>query len=332
MLIKKGILILLLFVFGYTVIGQDYTIKNYRGELNIAISDAHERRFTKAVAELNAAVDLENDAIGIIESMEQQDTIRVNSIKYRSAIKDLHRASEMYLEAHAKLYEIFSENCDLFRTKMKKMNHYASGLKKAKFYEIKGKQHLERAGNIHDIVIIADKPGWIQYKMSESIEYQKLAVRDKGRALQIMQDFPVEYNYNWENDVTQEEVDALLGDKAVKRPPEDLFVQKMEEVVDTLPEPVKIKEEDLVVFRVQIAAHHYRMEEQYLRNIYSGDKEIIEIKEGVWFKYQIGHFYNFKEANALLKKCGVRNAFIVAYHGKKKKTIKQALQIIRLMQ
>ena len=105
------------------------------------------------------------------------------------------------------------------------MNHYASGMNKAKYYEHKGERTMARANAIRDILKDADKPEWIQYKMHEAFELEKLAIRDKGRALQIYQDFPVEYNYGWDNDVTAEELARFFNNPVINLPPEEVFTE-----------------------------------------------------------------------------------------------------------
>ena len=106
---------------------------------------------------------------------------------------------------------------------MKKVNHYASGMNKAKYYYDQGARTMQRATNIRNALPQADKPEWIQYKMHEALELEKIAIRDKGRALQIMQDFPVEYNYGWDNDVSPEILAEYFKNPLVKLPPEEVF-------------------------------------------------------------------------------------------------------------
>ena len=307
---------------------QTYTVKDFRGELNISIAGKYEKKMEKVIEELNQADELERKSISVIEEIEQRDTLSKYESEYKSAISDLHKVSVMYQESFDQMFEVFAENCELARARMKEMHHYSSGLLKAKYYEIRSQKGMDRADNIREIVELADKPGWMQYKMSEALELEKLAIRDKGRALNIMQDFPVEYDYGWENDVTPEEVEAALGDPAINRPPDDLFVQKPVEKKDTVVSEEVVNPE-AVIFSVQIAAHTSPLPDEYIRKFYQGNLEVKEKIEGGWYKYTIGEFYSFNEVNNLLAKCNVERAFIVAYQNDKKLTIKEALTLIR---
>ena len=207
---------------------------------------------------------------------------------------------------------------------MKKMNHYASGMNKAKYYEHKGERTKARADNIRELLLEADKPEWIQYKMHEAFQLEKLAIRDKGRALQIYQDFPVEYNYGWDDDVTPEELAVFFNNPIIKLPPEVVF--------KNIPEQKMIPDGGPIIFRVQIAAHTVQLEQDYIRTFYTGPDSVQEYREGSWFKYQIGSFDTFQKAERLRINCRVPRAFVVAYQDNKKITIKEALAKLQALQ
>lgn len=299
---------------------QNFMVSDYRGELNIKIEVIDEKRIEKGIELLNEAAMLEFEALGMLQSMPDSVLIEGDSPEYRKMIEKMMDASREYREGHELIYNVFHDNCEKFGMEMKKMNHYASGMNKAKYYERKGESSIRRANNIRNLLEEADKPEWIQYKMHEALELEKLAIRDKGRALQIYQDFPVEYNYGWDDDVTDEELKKFFNNPIVNLPPEDVFKKKK-------PEEVKPPEEGFVMFRVQIAAHTAPITDDYIRTFYTGNDSVMEVREGNWFKYQIGEFSSFEEANDLRKRCRVPRAFVVAYQGDKKLTIKEALAI-----
>ena len=303
-----------------SLIAQNFAVSDYRGELNIKLETIDEKRLDKGVEMLNEAVLVEFDALRMLESMSDTEKIEGISTRYNKMIKGMLDASELYGEGHELLYSVYDENCDKFRMEMKKMNHYASGMNKAKYYEQKGENTMKRARNIREYLADADKPEWIQYKMHEALELEKLAIRDKGRALQIYQDFPVEYNYGWDDDVTDDELLAFFNNPIINLPPEEVFKKKP---VQESVEP----EKDSIVYRVQIAAHTVPLEMEYIRTFYTGKDSVMEVVEGNWFKYQIGEFNNFTDANKLRSACRVPRAFVVAYYDGKKVTIKQALAV-----
>lgn len=330
---KRNPLRILMFIVTSTCLsgilyGQVYDIKNYRGELNIEISTIDEKRLSRGIELLNEAALEESQTLKSLELMDDNEKLRGVSSEYRKSVKQLIESSEKYREGHTLIETVFNENCRKFEDVMKKMNHYAAGINKAKYYEMKANTNIKYANSIRDIILEADKSVWIQYKMAEALELEKLAIRDRGRALQIYQDFPVEYNYGWDDDVTPEQVEKAFGDHIVNRPPENLFVQKPKEKKD-IPADDTTQPFIPIKFKVQIAAHTEPIEKEYLEIIYQGNEAITESHTDMWYRYSIGNFYNFKEAEELLNRCGVRRAFIVAYQGEKKLTIKKALELIK---
>jgi hypothetical protein len=307
---------------------QVFDPSDYRKELSIKISVIDEKRIEKGVKILNEAYAKEAEALAHLETLKEDEKHDATSSEYKKAVKELIEASEVYREGHILIYTVFQENCLKFGEEMKKMNHTASGVNKAKFYERKGTKAFNRALSKRDLIQMIEKPQQIQYKMAESLELERLSIRDRGRAVQIYQDFPVEYNYNWEDDVTDEEVRAAFKDPSVSLPPDDLFVQlPAEEILkDTTKEPP-------IVFRVQIAAHTIPIDEEYIRsNIYLGSMAILEVHEGAWYKYTIGSFDNFRDASNLLKNCAVKRAFVVSYQEGRRITIKEAMAKIKANQ
>jgi hypothetical protein len=306
---------------------QQFQASDFRKHLSIEFSIIDEKRIDKGVKILNDAYEIEREAINFVEMLGEDEKLKASSPEYKKAVKKLIQASETYREGFMLIYTVFQENSIKFQETQRKMNHYAAGVNKARLYERKGSKAYERALSIRDLLLMMEKPDLIQYKMAEALELEKLSIRDRGRALQIYQDFPVEYNYGWEDDVTPEQVEAAFQDAAISRPPEDLFVQKK-----TNPAAAKdIKhQEEPIYFYVQIAAHTIPMSKEYIKkNIYAGTIDIDERYEDSWYKYTIGKFDNFNDAKALLISSRVRKAFVVAYQSGNRLTIKEALEKIK---
>jgi len=175
-----------------------------------------------------------------------------------------------------------------------------------------------------DIAAEADRYESALYQIKEAFELEKLAVRDQGRAVQIYQDFPVEYNYGWEDDVTLEEVLAMNRNPVIKEPPQDIFgtVDKNAEIDSSLFAEI--------IFKVQIAAHTVPLTEEYLRTIYLGGMQIDMIYEEEWYKYSIGRYKTLEEATETLEECNVKKAFVIAYQEGKKLTIREAMERIAI--
>ncbi len=98
---------------------------------------------------------------------------------------------------------------------------------------------------------------------------------------------------------------------------EKLIPAEYEEVIAIVEEDVDesyhVPEGDEVIYRVQIAANKIQLTQRALSKIYYGNKAVEMINEGGWFKYSIGDFFRYGDADKFRKQCGVKNAFIVAY-------------------
>jgi hypothetical protein len=315
---KVKINLLLFLIITTCLQAQEFTVANYRKDLNIKLDVNDVKRLVKGVETLNNALVIENDGLSILKVMSDTERIDGISPDFNRAIKKLLLASEKYKEGHLLIYTVYTENCVKFVDINRKLEHYASGINKAKYYEQKGEETHNKSLKIREIILIADKPEWIQYKMHEALELEKLAIRDKGRALNIYQDFPVEYDYEWNDDITADQLAKIYKNPIVNIPSEEVFKKK--------PVPVDIPKEEAVIFRVQIAAHTVQIKNDYIRTFYTGNDSIQEIKENNWYKYQIGNFDNYADADSLQKICRVPRAFVVAYQNETKLSIKEALR------
>lgn len=78
-------------------------------------------------------------------------------------------------------------------------------------------------------------------------------------------------------------------------------------------EPVAVEKTEKIIFKVQIAADVVPLSLKLLREIYPS-KEIINNEEhdGV-YRYSVGYYNTYEEAEEAIKKMGVKGAFVVAY-------------------
>jgi hypothetical protein len=93
--------------------------------------------------------------------------------------------------------------------------------------------------------------------------------------------------------------------KYVKSPEKKSYLIEFNDLVEM--------SKDQRVIVVQIAASKESLSNKDLQEIYEGDLKLNIINEEGWVKYSIGNFSKFRQANALRKKCGVDDAFVVAY-------------------
>ncbi len=303
---------------------QNYQAADYQKGLHLKLNDLDEKKFEKAFKLLVEGDQLYAEAqqmFGNFSELEKKEGI---SSEYEKTMKILTKASEKYSEGNDLIYEIYKTKADHFWESMKKDSHFAAGMEKAKYYERKALQEHKRSSAIRQQIQETDRYEWADYKMDEVLKLEKLIIRDEGRALQLLQDYPVEYNYGWDDDVTKEQLQAAYADPALNEPPEDLLTRKREKKK----EKVVINPKD-IIFRVQIAAHTIQINDDYLKSIYSGSYKIDEVYEEGWYKYQIGMFKTLEEAEKVLNESQVKKAFVVAYQDGRKLTLHQAEDILQ---
>jgi hypothetical protein len=205
---------------------------------------------------------------------------------------------------------------------MNRVNHRASGMEKAKYYEGTALKSHNRSLIRRQQVLESDRFEYSLEIMDDALEYEMLAVRDQGRALQICVDYPVEYNYGWDDDKSLEEIVKIMKDPIVHEPPKDIFatVDKTATVDSSL-----LKE---VIFKVQIAAHTQPLSQEYLNLFYRGTLPIDLIFEENWYKYSIGIYATFEEAEATRREINIKKAFVVAYCEGRKINNQEAIDLI----
>jgi hypothetical protein len=304
---------------------QERHISDYTAELSFKISPAEEKKMEKGIVMLSEAdmkLSQVEDIFVNLSELEKKEKISDN---YEYALKELKDVSELYRDGNLGIYQVFKDKCEKFWAGMKKVRHFAAGVEKGKYYEGQAKKHLMMAQQRREQASWTDRYEYARLKIREANELEKEAIRDQGRALQIYSDYPVEYNYEWDNDITLEEVYEIYKNPAVNEPPEDIYATVDP---DTRVDPVLMEE---IIFKVQIAAHTVPLTEEYLRTIYKGGMPIDMIYEDEWYKYSIGRFTDFEEATKVLEECKVRKAFIVAYQGGRKLTIKEAIDLLGTM-
>jgi hypothetical protein len=68
-----------------------------------------------------------------------------------------------------------------------------------------------------------------------------------------------------------------------------------------------------VSFKVQIAASHQPLSSQEIKDIYSGELKVEQKKVNEWYKYSLGDYDSYEQAEKLRKKVPVNGAFVTAY-------------------
>ncbi len=304
-------------------VSAQVTREQFTGELNIKLQSGEEKKIERAVSILNEAEALKDKAEKEYAALTPVEIKERVSDEYQSALRHLFESSQMYKEGHNLIYVVFKDKANDFWQKMLKNNHRATGMEKAKYYEGTATKSLNRALIRRQQVLESDRFDYSLGIMKDALNLEKLAVRDRGRGMQICADYPVEYNYGWENDLSLEQIVAIMKDPIVHEPPADIFATVSQDVeIDS----ALFKE---IIFKVQIAAHTMPITDEYLNTLYRGNLKIDMIFEDDWYKYSIGRYKTFDEAEATHRECNIKKSFVVAYQSGKKISTTEAVQILQ---
>ena len=298
------------------------TSKQFTSELNVKFDGFELKKLERAANLLNEAEILLQEANNQYTALSDLEKKERLSSSYNAALKKLFESSQTFKSAYGLAFSVLYEKNKNFWQKMNRTNHRASGMEKAKYYEGSALKYQNRSLIRRQQVMESDRYEYSLEIMNDAVEYEKLAVRDEGRSLQICVDYPVEYNYGWEDDKSLEEIVKIMKDPIVHEPPTDIFATVSPE---TRIDSTVFKE---IIFKVQIAAHTVPLSNEYLNIIYKGDIPIDMIYEEEWYKYSIGRYKTFDEAEATRRECNIKKAFVVAYSEGKKISTQEAVMLL----
>jgi hypothetical protein len=241
-----------------------------------------------------------------IERIDNQKEIADNLIRRASESgdrKELDKAFNELFSASSALYDIYDQTCRTARSKLP--SSLPPELTRAADFEIRSRENLDKSEILKKEAVKAEDFQRAQHFFLMAHDLELLALLSKGRALRIYQDFPVIYAYQWDDDIT-----------IMREAPERVVrVIKTEEAALTPDETSEDIKEVLkgITFVVQIAAHIEPIPQAELNAIYRGEIKINMVREDGWYKYYLGPYRSFEEADKVMKSIGRRNMFIAAY-------------------
>ena len=75
-------------------------------------------------------------------------------------------------------------------------------------------------------------------------------------------------------------------------------------------DPVPVEE---FIYKIQLAESKAPINQRMLKKIYDGEKQVQMLSEGGWYKYVIGDFYSFNEANNFKQQYSINEGYVVRY-------------------
>ncbi len=182
-------------------------------------------------------------------------------------------------------------------------------------FERRAGSNMKKAGIIRNEAQKAEgfEESFRLYEMAFDMEM--IALLNKGRALRIYQDYPIIYEYPWDEDFTVMDGSPVRALRVI-----EIDHNHLEKGIET----ADLTEKEGISFIIQIAAHSEKLSEAEIKSIYSGDMDVNMIYEDNWYKYYLGPYEGYEEAEKVNKNLNIRNTFIAAYMDGKRLSVSEA--------
>lgn len=316
---RRNAIVLLLIACCSSLYSKDLP-KTYDAPVQLSKSD--KKRLDKANELIKSGMDMWNE-LNQNYNPDNITTYKMDSICNKDAYPMLLQAAQKFLEGNALKYEIYNSNCRDFFSKHKYES--PSGLENAKKFQKEALNYINKA-QTNRLAASSYKNEYVKAynRFFEAISLEIIAVKKEGRALQIYQDWPVHYAYQFDDDIEVDLFNPKTVAAVVKKEPPKTEPPKVDVKEVKKDEPyVEPYDSTVIYYQVQIAAHTQPLTTEYLKNIYIGAVKINEIHEDEWFKYTLGRYKTFEEAAKLLRSINVPKAFVVAYKNGKRVPLKE---------
>jgi len=319
MLKPEIIALLILYIISNNCLFAKDLPKTYDAPVQLSKTD--KKRVERANELIKAGQDIWNE-LNRNYNPDNITNYKIDSAYNKDAYPILIQAAQKFLEGNSLKYEVYHSNClDFF-----KKHRYDSptGLENAKRYQKEAENYIEKSQmNRRSADNYKSEYAKAYSRFFEAISLEIIAVKKEGRALQIYQDWPVHYAYEFDDDIEVDLFNPKTTVAVVKKetPKPPVETPKVTEVKKEESEPY---DSTVIYYQVQIAAHTQPMTMKYIKeNIYIGDIKVNEIHEEGWYKYTLGRYKTFEEAAKLQRSINVPKAFVVAYKNGKRVPLKE---------
>ncbi|MBN1187171.1 MAG: hypothetical protein JXB49_33140 [Bacteroidales bacterium] len=286
-------------------------------ELNLKLNGFDKSRIDDADVKLTEAANLFDKAYNTYDTL--------NKSTWPDANKTLKEAVKIYDEAITTKYEIYDKYTQKFLKGLS--GYYYDELDRAKYYENKANNYF-RLARLNKKLVDLSKGFYEEFHEYNAAYHNEMyAILNMGRALRIYQDWPVQYDYEWDDYVRPaEKENPSYNLTEIDEKNDTVKVTIYDTVLVIIADTLRMND-PRISFRVQIAAHRKPLSRQYLRTLYKGNEKIFMIQEEGWYKYSIGsYFTKLDEAQQVLNACNVKDAFITCYQYGQKLDFKEAVR------
>jgi hypothetical protein len=321
---KNNLLIYLISVFCIS-------FTNDSNNLHLDLTSYDVKRVSKAENFIKMGFSTMDEAIQAYEKLPQKPSNNKYDAQYEAKFAQVRTkfniASNYFLQGTRIAYEIYNSGIEKFWKNRNIKFKYNNGVIEAIHLQKEAKNCYEIAKLMRENITQIQDFEFAITKHNVAYKQEVLALTYSARALKRYQDYPIVYSYQWPSEFT-------LKEWAVHNKNRDSFLDinlsASNKVVNTNTtgdyfDTMAVNYQ--VTYKVQIAAHTKPIPVNELKKIYSGNKNVKEINEDGWFKYQIGDFKTFTEANNVLEEINLEKAFIAAYNNNRKMSLRLAKEL-----
>ena len=262
--------------------------------------------------ELSFPEDVNNRIEDIYQQKDKSFEI-ISLLSEESGMEVLEEAFSSLFASSNELYEIYDRYSKNILSELPKP--VPAEFDRPFEFERRAELNMKKAGIIRNEAQKAEgfAESFRLYEMAFDLEMT--ALLNKGRALRIYQDYPIIYEYPWDEDFTVMDSSPVRALRVIEIDHDHL--EKDIEAAD-------LTEKEGISFIIQIAAHSEKLSEAEIKSIYSGDMDVNMIFEDNWYKYYLGPYERYEEAEKVNKNLNIRNTFIAAYMDGKRLSVGEA--------
>jgi len=324
----KRILVFLILIFPtYILLGQD------EGSDEKQITDLIKSQLTakdlgKLVAlekEEQNANDLLSEVDNSYEELSQlrqeidnQKDKKIREKLLKKSVNIEKKAVRSHVEALKILSNVYVKNYELFRADLKKFSKDSNIITLVKELENKVYECFEEADLNVQKVFYTVNPNELFKIFTDAYKQERLGLFYQKKIYALFLD--------WDAltlKIIDEKIEAILLNKPGKKDQTEPLSELKDSVnIKTIViyDTVKVEQaiEISIVYKIQIAASKNQLSNEVLGQIYPEVDMIQSETDDNWYKYSVGYFSYYQDAQNFKTRIGVPGAFVVAYKNGKK--------------
>jgi hypothetical protein len=270
--------------------------------------------------------------------ISQQVELEKNKKKLEKLLKKSSKfetiAIKKRIESLKLYHEVFVQRYKIYKTDLKKFFSISDPIKidSASVLEKQAYDAFEKADFDIERVYYTINPTDLFKIFTRAYQSEQLGLLYQEKMYSIFLD--------WDADVKKsldEEIIAFQHNEPVKQYQSDEVKLSVKDSINIktviVYDTVKVaKNEDVVIYRVQIAASKTEISADKLNKIYPSLQLINSELDNGWHKYTVGYFTHYQDAQRFKINTGVPDAFIVAYKNGKRTPIIELVNHISYIQ